>query len=177
VARRTVDGLMRGGITHVVGIPDNVSGPLFDEVALHTVIRLVTVTREGEAFAVASGLWLGGASPIVVIQNTGLLESGDAIRGTAQRMGAPVPFIVTGRGYEKMARASVTADQPLTRELLTRVDVDSAALLTEPTLDAWGIPFSRCQSGDDPVDSISHLLDSTERLGVPAALLLTRNLD
>ena len=57
-------------------------------------------------------LWLGGASPIIVIQNTGLLESGDAIRGTAQRMGAPVPFIVTGRGYEKMERAGVTAGPP-----------------------------------------------------------------
>ena len=51
MARRTVDGLMRAGITHVVGIPDNTSGPLFDEVLRHPAIRLITVTREGEAFA------------------------------------------------------------------------------------------------------------------------------
>ena len=144
---------MRGGVTHVVGIPDNMSGPLFDEVALHAAIQLVTVTREGEAFAVAAGLWLGGASPIVVIQNTGLLESGDAIRGTAQRMGAPVPVIVTGRGYEKMERLGVNQDHALTRELLTRPDVDSTALLTEPTFNAWGIPFWRC-SADSPIAGI-----------------------
>ena len=168
---------MRGGVTHVVGIPGNMSGPLFDEVALHAAIQLVTVTREGEAFAVAAGLWLGGASPIVVIQNTGLLESGDAIRGTAQRMGAPVPVIVTGRGYEKMERLGVNQDHPLTRELLTRHDVDSTALLTEPTFNAWGIPFWRCSAGDDPVAAIARLLDSTQALGIPAALLLTRDLN
>ena len=153
MARRTVDGLMRGGVTHVVGIPDNMSGPLFDEVALHAAIQLVTVTREGEAFAVAAGLWLGGASPIVVIQNTGLLESGDAIRGTAQRMGAPVPVIVTGRGYEKMERLGVNEDHALTRELLTRPDVDSTALLTEPTFNAWDpILALLCRGGSGGCD-------------------------
>jgi sulfopyruvate decarboxylase subunit alpha len=177
MARRTVDGLERAAITHVVGIPDNTSGPLFDAVARHPRIRLLTVTREGEAFAVASGLWLGGASPLVVIQNTGLLEAGDAIRGTAQRMGAPIPFIVTGRGYAKMERAEITRSDERTRALLTRADVDSTALLTEPTLDAWGIPFERCDAADDPVERVEDLLVRAARTALPTALVLTRPLD
>ena len=87
-------------------------------------MRLITVTREGEAFAIASGLWLGGARPLVVIQNTGLLESGDSIRGTAVRMAAPIPILITGRGYGKMADAGHTPDEPRTSELMTRVDID-----------------------------------------------------
>lgn len=177
MARRTIDGLMRAGITHVVGIPDNTSGDLFDEVLRHPAIRLVTVTREGEAFALAAGLWLGGASPLVVIQNTGLLEAGDGIRGTAQRMGAPIPFVVTGRGYAKMRKAGIARDDPRTRELLTRPDVDSTALLTEPTLDAWGIPFRRCDADDDPVLSLGELIRSAEDTRLPSALVLTRDLD
>jgi hypothetical protein len=177
MARRTVDGLLRAGVTHVVGIPDNTSGPLFETVLRHPTIRLITVTREGEAFALASGLWLGGASPLVVIQNTGLLEAGDGIRGTAQRMGAPIPFVVTGRGYAKMERAGVTRDDARTRELLTRPDVDSTALLTEPTLDAWGIPFRRCDEDDDPVSEIARLIDDVADARLPSALVLTRPLD
>ena len=107
--RGTTGVLVQTGVTPVVGIPDNTSGPLFPEVRKHPTLRLVTVTREGEAFAIASGLWLGGASPLVVVQNTGLLESGDAIRGTAMRMGAGIPIVVTGRGYAKM-RAAGDAD-------------------------------------------------------------------
>ncbi len=168
---------MRAGITHVVGIPDNTSGPLFDEVVRHPKIRLVPVTREGEAFALASGLWLGGASPLVVIQNTGLLEAGDGLRGTAQRMGAPIPFVVTGRGYAKMERAGVRRDDPRTRELLTRADVDSTALLTEPTLDAWGIPYERCDADRDPVEAMAALIVAAGVARLPSALVLTRALD
>src|SRR5512134_4019392 len=103
----TLRALVAGGVTHVVGLPDSISGPLFDLVERHPSVRLVTVTREGEAFAIATGLWIGGASPLVLIQNTGLLESGDALRGTALRMGAPIPIVVTGRGYTKMRAAGV----------------------------------------------------------------------
>ncbi len=131
------------GVTHVTGVPDNTSGPLFDALVEHPTIRLVRITREGEAFALASGLWMGGGSPLVVVQNTGLLESGDGLRGTAVRMGVPLPIVVTGRGYAKMERAGLSPDAERTRELLTRPDVDSVALLAEPTLTAWGIPFER----------------------------------
>lgn len=175
-ATRTVHALLRSGITHVVGIPDNTSGPLFDEVVRHPTIRLVTVTREGEGVALASGLWLGGASPLVVIQNTGLLESGDAIRGTAVRMGAPLPMVVTGRGYAKMRRLGVAPDDERTMESLTRPDVDSTALLTEPTLDAWGIPWSVCDDDTPVPEAITGLVEEAKRAGRPVALILVRSL-
>ncbi len=172
----TIHALVTSGVTHVVGIPDNTSGPLFDEVVRHPTIRLVTATREGEAIAIAAGLWLGGASPLVVIQNTGLLESGDALRGTAVRMAAPVPLLVTGRGYAKMAAAGLEPDEPRTVELLTRADIDSTALLTEPTLEAWGVPFARCEGEEDPTAALVAVIGRARALGRPAALVLARTL-
>jgi len=144
-----VDTLVRAEITHVMGIPDNSSAPVFDALIDHPSIRLVTVTREGEAFAIASGVWLGGGRPFVIVQNTGLLESGDALRGTASRMGVPLPVMVTGRGYSKMIRAGIGPSVDLDRDLVTRAEIDSVALHTEPTLDAWGIPFERADAETD----------------------------
>jgi len=161
------------GITHVVGLPDNTSAPLFDALHGGAGSRLVPVTREGEAFALASGLWLGGASPLVVIQNTGLLEAGDALRGTAVRMGVPLPCIITGRGYAKNEAASVTSAEPLTRDLLVRPDVDSVALVTENTLAAWGIPFSFCSGDEDPVPAITGTVALARSEERPIALILT----
>ena len=175
-AEETVHALVASGITHVVGIPDNTSGPLFDAILRHPTIRLVTTTREGESVAIASGLWLGGASPLVVIQNTGLLESGDALRGTAVRMGAPIPLLVTGRGYAKMAKAGLGPDEPRSIELLTRIDVDSTALLTEPTLEAWGIPFERCEDDDDAKAAVLHVISSAREQGRPVAVVMARPL-
>lgn len=172
-----VSGVIRAlqdtGVTHVVGIPDNTSAPLFDALPDHPSIRLVPVTREGEAFAVAAGLWLGGATPLVVVQNTGFIESGDALRGTAVRMGVPLPFVVTGRGYAKMEAAGLGPETPRTPELLTRSDVDSVALVTEPTLAAWGIPYTVCRGGPGFAAAVADLVAEAEGRGHPTALLLT----
>lgn len=167
-----VDRLLEAGVTHVVGIPDNTSAPLFDALSGRAPPRLVIVTREGEAFALAAGLWLGGASPLVVVQNTGLLESGDALRGTAVRMGAPLPIVVTGRGYAKMEAAGLEPKVERTRDVLTRPDVDSVALLTEPTLDAWGIPYSVCRSAAHASEAISGTVGRAAEQQRPVALLL-----
>jgi len=174
--RATIRGLVRAGITHIVGIPDNTSGPLFTEIVRYPTIRLVSVTREGEAFAIASGLWLGGASPLVVIQNTGLLEAGDSLRGTALRMAAPIPILITGRGYAKMERAGVTPDEPRSIGLLTRPELDSTAILTEPTLEAWGVPFRRCAGDDDPLEAIASTIAEAHDLGRPTAVVMARGL-
>jgi sulfopyruvate decarboxylase subunit alpha len=176
-AQETLRALTARGITHVVGLPDGTSGPLFDAVSRHPAIRLVTVTREGEAFAIATGLWMGGASPLVVIQNTGLLESGDSLRGTAQRMAVPLPILVTGRGYLKMHQAGITPDEPRTVELLTRSDIDTTALLTEPTLEAWGVPFRRCEGEDDPAADLLATIDEARTQERPTAVVVARKLN
>ena len=89
-ARLIVDELKRQHVTHVVGLPDNTSKALFEMLHVERDLRVLSVTREGEAFAIAAGLWAGGATPLVLIQNTGLLESGDGLRGTAMRMRIPL---------------------------------------------------------------------------------------
>jgi sulfopyruvate decarboxylase TPP-binding subunit len=162
--------------THAVGLPDNASAALFSLLECHPRVRLICVTREGEAFAVAAGLWAGGRSPLVVVQNTGLLESGDALRGTAARMGVPLVFVVTYRGH---ARASAFGPLPpvlpLTAQALVDPQVDSVALLTEPTLDAWGIPYVRYGSDAD-VDQIEAAARRARDEARPVAVLLTRAL-
>ncbi len=172
----TLRALISRGVTHVVGLPDSISGPLFHEAVRHPSLKLITVTREGEAFALATGLWMGGASPLVVIQNTGLLESGDAIRGTALRMGAPIPILVTGRGYAKMRAAGVAPRAPLSRSLLTRADVDTTAVFTERTLEAWGVPFRLCEGDADPAELLLEAIDGAREHDHPAAVIMARAL-
>jgi sulfopyruvate decarboxylase TPP-binding subunit len=141
-ARKVVDLFFSLGVTHVVTLPDNTSAPLLDAVQAHGELELVLGTREGEVVALASGLWLGGASPLVLIQNTGFLESGDGLRGTASRMGAPILLLITCRGFAKARKAGrEPGEGEMTRDLLVRPELDSVAEMTHATLRAWGIPF------------------------------------
>jgi sulfopyruvate decarboxylase subunit alpha len=171
-ARRIVDELLRQGVTDVLGVPDNAAKALLDLLAAEPAIRVLTVTREGEAFAMASGLWVGGRTPVVLIQNTGLLETGDALRGTAMRMRVPLVCLVTVRGYARMAAQGLRPTGTLNAELLSRPDLDSVALLTEPTLSAWGVPWETLSSdGDTP--RLSAAFERARELEQPVAVLIT----
>ena len=149
-ARAVLSALKTCGVTHVVSLPDNSSAALLAQLNSEDSVRLVRVTREGEAFALASGLWIGGSVPAVIVQNTGFLESGDAFRGTAQRMRIPLLCLIGYRGYAKMTKdPTLSTAKPVDPEEFSRPDRDSAALVTEPTLQAWGLPFDFLHSDAD----------------------------
>ena len=132
-SERIVEALHGIGTTHAVGLPDNTTSVIFELLAGDPHIQLIPVCREGEAWAIASGLWVGGKSPIVIMQNTGFLESGDALRGTAREMGAPLVALMDYRGYKSLGREGA----------------DSAAIYFEPTLRAWGVPYFFLEEGDE----------------------------
>lgn len=166
------DILLELGATHVLGIPDNGSMALFELLRRGHDLKLLTVTREGEAFGVASGLWIGGKRPVVVLQCTGLLESGDALRGTAQRMGVPLLLLVGYRGHDGMVAAGLDPFAPHPVTVRQRAEVDSAALATEPTLRAWGVPYSFLEPGDE-VGCLRRGWEHAHAESCPVAVLVT----
>ncbi len=113
------------GITHVVTVPDSTIGQWQPAIERRGSARVVRVCREGEAWQVAAGLHLGGATPIVLIQCTGLLESGDAIRNALHDWKLPLFSMIGYRSY-------------LNQDTLPG---DTCLVFTEPTLDAWRINY------------------------------------
>ena len=173
-AQLVLDTLCRHGVTDVVCLPDNSSAALLALLRRSVDVRLLSVTREGEAFALAAGLWIGGRNPLVMVQNTGLLESGDSLRGTLMRMRIPVVCMVTYRGYAKLARWSAPAPDP-DPEILSRPDLDSVAVMTEPTLRAWGLAFDFLHTDED-IATISAAFARAQKLSAPVAVLVTQDL-
>lgn len=111
------------GATHVVWLPDSALGHWERAFEAAPSLRLVRVTREGEAWAIAAGLHLGGARPVVMIQNTGLFESGDALRNVLFDLRLPLSAVI---GYRSYLLANST---------------DTAKVFTEPILQAWGLDY------------------------------------
>ena len=169
-----ISELKKCGITHILGLPDNTSAALFSLLADDPDIDLITVTREGEAFAMASGLWLGGKVPAVLIQNTGLLESGDAYRGTALRMRVPLLCLITYRGYARMNDLHEGVPEEPEVDNYSRADIDSAGVMTEPTLKAWALPYEFLHSDRD-VGKISLAFEQAANESRPVAVLITEH--
>ena len=157
-SERIVAALLKRGVTHVVGVPDNATRVIFEMLDANAEVQVVYVCREGEAWAIASGLWIGGMNPVVVIQNTGLLESGDALRGTAVEMEVPLLAIMDYRGYH-----TLTGQEDMM--------VDSAAAWFEPTLDAWGLPY-RFLRDEEEERILQEVANLAQEQGRPAVALI-----
>lgn len=147
IDKQVVNVLENLGISHVVWLPDSTLGVWETALASSTRLRLVRVCREGEAWAVAAGLHLGGARPLVVMQNTGFFESGDSMRSALFDLGLPLYAIIGYRSYLLAdANGGETGKQPGTAASRSR---DTACRFTEPVLAAWGLPHVLVKGPDD----------------------------
>jgi sulfopyruvate decarboxylase TPP-binding subunit len=143
------------GITHVVSVPDGTIGAWHEAIRAHPGLRLVSVCREGEAWAVAMGLHLGGATPLVLIQCTGLFESGDSLRNVLHDWKLPIFSIIGYRSY-------------LNQDTLPG---DTCLLFTEPVLDAWKIDW-RLITGAAQFGEIRAHYERCRAANVPGAIVV-----
>jgi sulfopyruvate decarboxylase TPP-binding subunit len=173
-ARSILEILKRHGVTDVIGVPDNSSAALYTLLHADPQLSVRPVTREGEAFAMAMGLWMGGRQPVLLIQNTGFFESGDALRGTLTRMRIPIVCLITYRGYNKTMKSFGQIPTELDADLLSRSEVDNCAPITEPTLRAWGLPYQFLhEDADLPV--LEAAFARVRERDAPVAVLITRD--
>lgn len=130
-AHTVLEQLQHLGITHIVWLPDTETGAMPAACAAFP-FAVVPVCREGEALAVALGLWIGGQNPVVSIQNTGFFEQGDSLRGLAIDLHLPLLLMIGYRGWRHGGPME-----------------DSAAIYLEPLLRAWGVPYFLLERDED----------------------------
>ena len=150
-----IASLLQGcGITDVVTVPDSTIGQ-WEPAIEQSGIRLLRVCREGEAWAVAAGLYLGGRQPLVMIQCTGLFESGDALRNVLHDWKLPIPSIIGYRSY-------------LNQETLPG---DTCLVFTEPVLRAYQMDYRLItEPGQFPL--MAEHLGGFRTAGVPRVVLI-----
>jgi sulfopyruvate decarboxylase subunit alpha len=142
------------GVTDIVWLPDSETNWLYLLMQAEPSLRLVGVSREGHACSIAAGLFAGGRKPMILIQNTGMMESGDSIRGWLLGLNVPVVMMV---GYRGWTRHGVTTD--------------TAATYTEKFLMAFGINYYLVESDADAL-RITTAFEEAERTKRPVVVLV-----
>ena len=127
-----LDHMKGNEVTHVVYLPDSETNWLYLLMQSEPSLHLVGVGREGHACSIAAGLAAGGAKPMILIQNTGMMESGDSLRGWLLSLEIPVVLMV---GYRGWTRHGVTSD--------------TAATYTEPFINVYGLQYYLVENNAD----------------------------
>ncbi len=91
--------LERHGFDFFTGVPCSLIEDLIAVLERGTRAPYVAAVREDAAVGVAAGAWFGGRRPVVLMQNSGLGTSLNALASLSLMYGLPVLLVVTWRGF------------------------------------------------------------------------------
>lgn len=121
-----LEQLKKLGVSYIVTLPDKWTEELLTLARSDGDLVHVPVSREDEGVGICAGLYLAGKGAALVIQNSGLLLSCNAIKSLALKYRIPIFIMVSNRGsLEESAPYHIAVGQ---------------GLVTRPVLDALGVP-------------------------------------
>jgi sulfopyruvate decarboxylase subunit alpha len=158
------DGIIReivaGGIEFVVSVPDiTTSEGLLRPLAQRTTPRLIRVCKEDEGIGICAGLAYTGKRALLLIQQTGLLDSINAVRGVAVEYALPICMMV-----------GLLEKEP---GVPPRQSRRYGVRIVEPILDAMSIPYHEIETDAD-VGAIKPAIDEAYKASRPVVMLVGR---
>src|SRR6266403_1461710 len=140
-----IAAIKASGIEFVLSVPDIVtSAGLLRPIASDPALRLIRVCKEDECIGIASGMHYTDRRALVLIQNTGFLDSLNAIRGVAVEYKQPICMMIGLLAHEA--------------ERLPTQSGSYGVRIIEPICDAMGIPHHLI-SRDTDVAKIKPAID------------------
>ncbi len=94
------DALKDIGIDFVVSVPCVNLSKLLDMIDEDSEITHIPVTREEEGIGICAGAYLGGMKPAILMQNSGLGNSINALKSLSELYEFPLLMIMSHRGTE-----------------------------------------------------------------------------
>ena len=152
--------IVASGIDFVVSVPDiTTSEGLLRPLAQMTKPRLIRICKEDEGVGICAGLAYTGKRALLLIQQTGMLDSINAIRGVAVEYALPVCMMV-----------GLLEKEP---DVPPRQSKRYGVRIVEPILDAMGIAYHEIEEESD-VAKIKPAIDAAYSDSRPVVLLIGR---
>jgi sulfopyruvate decarboxylase TPP-binding subunit len=158
--RNIVREIVASGVEFVVSVPDiTTSEGLLRPLAQMKSPRLIRVCKEDEGIGICAGLAYTGRRALLLIQQTGMLDSINAIRGVAVEYSLPVCMMV-----------GLLEKEPGVPPLQSK---RYGVRIVEPILDAMEIAYHEIEEDAD-VGKIRPAIDAAYASSRPVVLLIGR---
>jgi len=154
-------GLHAAGSRHVVYVPDNPLSHVLRKLrGDYADVKTTLATREEEAFGIASGLYLGGVRPTVMLQSSGLGNSLNALTSLILPYQIPMLIVISMRGDAGEWNA---AQVPMGRAV-------------RAICDAIGIPHATAETPESTAETLYLVGQTAFGTRTPGVCLLPRRL-
>lgn len=152
-AQSILEEVRGAGIDYVITVPDIwTAGSVLTEVAKEPGFRHIKVCKEDEGFGISAGLSFCNRRSMLLIQNTGLLDSINALRAVGMEYGLPICAMVGLLEKEPDISPSRSANYGvrIVQPILEAMGVRSVLVETEPDRQLIGETIVRAYETSSP---------------------------
>lgn len=150
------NALKDAGINFIVSVPCVNLSKLLNMIDEDEEITHIPVTREEEGIGICAGAYLGGMNPAILMQNSGLGNSINALKSLTQLYEMPLLMIMSHRGTEG---ENICGQVPMGES-------------TPRILEAMDFRFFKPANPEGAYDDILSAWDLTVEEGKPVSILL-----
>jgi len=159
-SKAVYQGIKDSGVKFLTALPETWLIYLLQMADDDPAMNLVEVAKEEEAIGIAAGAYFAGEPNILLMQNHGFMGSINGIVSLAKLYNIPLCMLIAYRGH--MGEPYYWHTQ--------------GGLVTEPLLQALGIPYAIARDPAQVGKQIKEALTYSHSLLAPVALLLSRDL-
>lgn len=156
--KNILNQMKAGGVEFVISVPDiTTAAGLLAPLEKETNPRLIRICKEDEGVGICAGLAHTNKRAVLLIQQTGMLDSINAIRGVAVEYSLPIVMMV-----------GLLEKEPYVRP---RESKRYGVRIVEPILDAMGVEYHEIEQEAD-VAKIKPAIDDAYKNSKPVVLLI-----
>mgnify|MGYP001233134248 FL=1 len=154
ISKKIIKNLKMGGVNFYLSVPCKLLANMIEILEKDKSVYYSSVPREEEGMGICAGAYLGKKLPCIMMQNTGLGNSVNAIVSLLQLYNLPVIFLISYRG---------TPGEQVSAQ-------GGMAKITKEILDTLKIPTLHCSSEKD-LDNIKTYTNHAKIMESPVAIL------
>ena len=154
ISKKIIKQLKKGGVNFYLSVPCKLLANMIKILERDKEVYYSSVPREEEGVGICAGAYLGSKFPCIMMQNTGIGNSINAIVSLLQLYNLPIVFLISYRGTPG---EKVGAQRGM-------------ASITNKLLDMLNIPTLHCASAKD-LDKIPIYTEHSKVMETPIAIL------
>ena len=154
ISKKIIKNLKLGGVNFYLSVPCKLLANMIQILEKDNSVYYSSIPREEEGMGICAGAYLGKKLPCIMMQNTGIGNSVNAIVSLLQLYSLPVIFLISYRG---------TPGEQVSAQ-------GGMAKITKEILDTLKIPTLHCSSEKD-LDKIKIYTDHAKIMETPVAIL------
>ena len=154
ISKKIISNLKKSGVNFYLSVPCKLLANMINILENDNEVYYSSVPREEEGVGICAGAYLGNKFPCIMMQNTGIGNSVNAIVSLIQLYQLPMVFLISYRGTpgEKIGAQG------------------GMAKVTKDILKILRIPILQCSSEKD-LDNISTFTNHAKIIESPVAIL------